>query len=173
MSNKQASPEILAPCGSLESVYAAIRCGANAVYLGGKEFSARQNAANFDVDELKTAVDYCHLFGAKVYLTVNTVLFDSELNDFQKYIIDSAMIGVDAFIVQDLGVCELIKKVVPNIPLHASTQMTVHTPNGALIAKEMGFSRVVVARELNKNQIAEICKTGIEVEVFEIGRAHV
>ncbi|HHX56840.1 MAG TPA: U32 family peptidase, partial [Clostridiales bacterium] len=169
MSNKQASPEILAPCGSLESIYAAIRCGANAVYLGGKEFSARQNAANFDVDELKTAVDYCHLFGAKVYLTVNTVLFDSELNDFQKYIIDSAMIGVDAFIVQDLGVCELIKKVVPNIPLHASTQMTVHTPNGALIAKEMGFSRVVVARELNKNQIAEICKTGIEVEVFVHG----
>lgn len=169
MSNKQDLPEILAPCGSLESIYAAIRCGANAVYLGGKEFSARQNAANFDVDELKTAVDYCHLFGAKVYLTVNTVLFDSELNDFQKYIIDSAMIGVDAFIVQDLGVCELIKKVVPNIPLHASTQMTVHTPNGALLAKEMGFSRVVVARELNKNQIAEICKTGIEVEVFVHG----
>ncbi|NLK70815.1 MAG: U32 family peptidase [Clostridiales bacterium] len=169
MKDKILAPEILAPCGSLESVYAAIRCGANAVYLGGKNFSARQNAANFNTDELKKAVDYCHLFGAKVYLTVNTVLFDTELENFNKHIIQSALTGVDAFIIQDLGAYEIIRKTIPDIPLHASTQMTIHSPNGALLAKEMGFSRIVVARELSKKQIAEICKTGIEVEVFVHG----
>ena len=169
MNNKYISPEILAPCGGLESVYAAIRCGANAVYLGGKEFSARQNAANFDNNELKEAVNYCHLFGAKVYLTINTVFFDTEFDDLKEFIIQSAIIGVDAFIIQDLGACEFIKKTIPNIPLHASTQMTIHSPNGALFAKEMGFSRVVVARELSKSQISKICKIDIEVEVFVHG----
>ncbi|MEG0614578.1 MAG: U32 family peptidase [Oscillospiraceae bacterium] len=161
--------EILAPCGGAESVYAAVRCGCNAVYLGGTEFSARQNAANFTNEELAEAVRYCHLHSVKVHLAINTIVFDSALKKVTEVISNAAKIGVDAFIVQDLGVLAAIKKVAPNVPVHASTQMTIHTKSGAILAKKLGFSRVVVARELSKEQISEICKTGIEVEVFVQG----
>lgn len=166
--NKKKS-EILAPAGSMESLVAAIRCGADAVYLGGKSFSARANATNFDIDELQKAVNYAHKCGVKIYQTLNTVIFDSQLDNVRKVIEFSASIGVDAFIVQDLGLCEIVKQIVPQMPLHASTQMTIHTKDGALFAKEAGFCRVVVARELSKRQIEEIISTGIEVETFVHG----
>lgn len=167
MSNKKI--EVLSPAGSLEAVLSAVRCGANAVYLGGTDFSARQNATNFTDEELVQAVEFCHLHNVKVHQAINTVVFDSQLAQLMKIVKRSAEIGVDAFIVQDLGVLSLVKQVVPDMPIHASTQMTIHTKQGAILAKEMGFSRVIVARELSKEQIAEICTADIEVEVFVHG----
>lgn len=159
-------PEILAPAGSLESVYAAVRCGADAVYLGGKEFSARGNATNFTEDELKEAVSYCHLNGVSVHQAINTIAFDKNFSDVLKVAVRSAEIGVDAFIIQDLGVFSLIKNALPSMPLHASTQMTIHSVDGAKKAMDMGFSRVVLSRELSLKTIEEICKLPVEVEVF-------
>jgi len=161
--------EILAPAGSMESLVAAVKCGADAVYIGGKKFSARQNASNFDCEQIKEAADYCHLRNVKLYLTVNTILFDSQLDEFEEYVISAAKCGVDAFIVQDFGASEIIRKAIPNAVMHASTQMTVHTVNGALFLKQKGFKRVVLARELSKEVIAEISALGIETEVFVHG----
>lgn len=162
-------PEILAPAGSPESLLAALRCGADAVYVGGKQFSARQSAANFNQDELKEAVRLCHLYGAKLYLTVNTILLDEELPAFAEFIEYAAKIGVDACIVQDAGAAALIHQMVPQMPLHASTQMTIHTPEGARWAKEHGFCRVVAARELSRREIQPILACGVEVEQFVHG----
>lgn len=164
-----ALPEILAPAGSFEALSAAVRCGADAVYIGGKNYSARQSAANFDTDEMKKAAELCHLHGVKLYLTVNTILLDEEIKGFAEYIEAAAKAGIDACIVQDLGTAEIIRRVVPGMPLHASTQMTVHTPEGALWAKEHGFKRVVVARELSRQEILPILKCGIEIEQFVHG----
>lgn len=161
--------ELLAPCGSVESVNAALYCGADAIYIGLKSFSARQNAVNFDFSELDGVVSLCHLFGVKVYAAVNTLIFDSQLENFAQCIVKCAEIGVDAFIVQDLGAVKIIKTIAPDARIHASTQLTVHTPQGAEIAKKLGFSRVVVSRELSKAQIEKICKTKIEVEAFVHG----
>ncbi len=161
--------EILAPAGSMEALVAAIRCGADAVYIGAKTFSARANASNFDNDELKQAVIYAHKCGVKIYQTLNTLVFDDQMNELEKSISFSAEIGIDALIVQDLGLIEVVKKIAPQMPLHASTQMTIHTKEGALLAKESGFCRVVVSRELTREQIEEIVSTGIEVEAFVHG----
>lgn len=163
--------EILAPCGSTDSVIAAVRSGADAVYLGAKDFSARAGAKNFDNDELKSAVDYCHQSGVKVYLTVNTVVFDSELEDLKQTIISAAKARVDALIVQNMGVAMLAKKLVPELALHASTQMSVHSPSGAKLLYEQGFKRVVLARELSRDEIKEISEScpEIELEVFVHG----
>ncbi|MBQ7132281.1 MAG: U32 family peptidase [Oscillospiraceae bacterium] len=161
--------ELLAPAGSIESVQAALYCGADAIYIGLKSFSARQNAVNFDYSELDGVISLCHLFGAKVYVAVNTIVFDNKLCDFADCIKKCAELGVDAFIVQDLGALEIIKKVAPEATVHASTQLTVHTPQGAEFAKKLGFSRVVVSRELSMQQIEKICKTKIEVEAFVHG----
>ena len=163
------TPEILAPAGSPEALLAALRCGADAVYVGGKQYSARQSAANFDLDALAEAAKLCHLYGAKLYLNVNTILLDEELPDFSAYIAEIAEIGVDACIVQDAGAAMRIHEIVPDMPLHASTQMTIHTPEGARWAKEHGFSRVVVARELSRKEIQPILSAGIEVEQFVHG----
>lgn len=158
--------EILAPAGSPESIYAAVRCGANAVYVGGSRFSARANAANFTADELSAAVDYCHLHNVKIYQAVNTLVFDSELEDFLKAAKLSAEIGIDAFIVQDVGAAYMLKQTLPDMKLNASTQMSIHTKQGALLAKEAGFSRVVLSRELSFDAIKEIASADIEVEAF-------
>ena len=158
--------EILAPAGSPESIYAAVRCGANAVYVGGSRFSARANAANFTADELSAAVDYCHLHNVKIYQAVNTLVFDSELEDFLKAAKLSAEIGIDAFIVQDIGAAYMLKQTLPDMKLNASTQMSIHTKQGALLAKEAGFSRVVLSRELSFDAIKEIASADIEVEAF-------
>ena len=162
-------PEILAPAGSMESLIAALRAGADAVYIGGKKYSARNSAANFSVSEIAEAADRCHLYRAKLYLAVNTIISDSEISDFCQYIKETAAAAVDAFIVQDMGAAEMIRRCVPNAVLHGSTQMSVHTAYGAELLKELGFARVVPARELDRNQIKKISDTGIETEIFVHG----
>lgn len=162
-------PELLAPAGSMESIYSAVRCGADAVYVGGAKFSARANAVNFTDDELSQAVEYCHLHGVKVYRAMNTVVFADEMKDFLSAAKSSAEMGVDGIIVQDLGAARLLREMLPDMKLNASTQMTVHTPEGARLAKEMGFSRVVAARELSLEQLEKMTATGIEIEAFVHG----
>lgn len=163
------SVEILAPAGSGESVLAAVRCGADAVYVGGERFSARAGAENFTRDELEKAADYCHLHNVKIYQAINTLFFDNELDDVLNEVKFASDIGIDALIVQDLGAAYAIKQTFPDMRLNASTQMTIHTPQGAEAAAELGFSRVVVARELSLGQIKRICGCGPEVEAFVHG----
>ncbi len=167
--NRPNKPEVLAPAGSLESVYAAVRCGADGVYAGGKLFSARANAVNFSEEELKEAVRYCHLHGVKIYRAMNTVIFDSEAEEFCNEVRKSAEAGVDGLIIQDLGGAYLAAAAVPDMPRHGSTQMTVHTPLGAKAAEGAGFCRIVPARELSLPEIQKICDTGVETEVFVHG----
>ncbi len=167
--NNRSKPEILAPAGSMESIYAAVRCGADGVYVGGKNFSARANAVNFSAEELKEAADYCHLHGVKIYRAMNVVIFDSECEEFFNEVKYSAEIGIDGLIIQDIGGVMLARAACGDIPLHGSTQMTVHTPEGAQAAARMGLCRIVPARELSLENIRKICETGIETEVFVHG----
>lgn len=162
-------PEILAPAGSPEALTAAIRTGADAVYIGGKSYSARNNTSNFSDEELAEAVRLCHIHGVKLYLAVNTIISDDEACDFCGFIKKSAEFGVDGFIVQDLGAASIIRSAVPDAVLHGSTQLSVHTAAGAKLLKDMGFSRVVPARELSADTLGKICKEDIEVEVFVHG----
>ncbi len=159
-------PEILAPAGSMESLTAAVNCGADAVYLGGKALNARRNAGNFDDAELRQAVEYCHLHGTKVLQTLNIVMFDEELPELEHAVRMAARLGVDAIIVQDLGVLAVLKEMT-DLPLLASTQMAVHNLAGAQEAERLGCSRVVLARELTASEIGRIV-SGIsaETEVF-------
>ncbi len=162
--------EILAPVGSKDSLFAAVRCGADAVYLGQKNFSARKNSQNFTEEELCEAVAYAHRFGVKVHQALNIVVFDNELNELISCIKSACKAGVDAFIIQDLGVLSVVKELAPDISLHASTQMAIHSLEGVRKAEELGFSRVVLARELSLKEIAYIRKnTSIELEVFVHG----
>ena len=140
--------ELLAPAGEFDSLVMAVLNGADAVYAGGNMFSARKSAKNFDLSELDRAVDYCHLRGAKLYLAVNTLIKEFELSDLLKYLEDIYKIGVDAVIVQDLGVLRLIKKYLPDLPINASTQMSVNTSNGVLELEKLGVKRVVLSREV-------------------------
>ena len=162
--------ELLAPAGSHEAMIAAVEAGANAVYLGGKLFGARHYASNFSLEELKEVVDYCHLRNVAVYITVNTLVFDDELEPLKAYLIGLESIQVDAIIVQDLGVAKIAREVAPRLDLHGSTQMSIHNAKGAQALKEFGFSRVVLARELSLKEIETICKqVDIEIEVFVHG----
>lgn len=161
--------ELLAPAGNTESLTAALRCGADAVYIGGKNFSARQNAVNFDMEEMKNAARMCHRYGAGLHIAVNTMLTDVQIPDFTDEIKKYAELSPDAFIVQDPGAAYIIKNIAPDIPLHASTQMTVHSVGGALFAKELGFSRVVISREASEQMISEITALDIETEIFVHG----
>lgn len=162
--------EILSPAGGFESVIAAAENGADAVYLGQKRFSARSSAHNFTPEELKEAVVYCHARGIQVHQAINTMIFDDELEQAAESIRIAAECGVDALIVQDLGVMRLAKELCPDMPLHASTQLSIHSVQGALLMQEMGFSRVVLARELSLSEIESIVKTvNIESEVFVHG----
>lgn len=163
------TPEILAPAGSMESLTAALRSGADAVYIGGKRFSARNGAANFSDEELAEAAALCHKYGAKLFIAVNTIISDDEAEDFCRYIKYTAEIGADAYIVQDWGCAALIKSCVPDAVLHASTQMSVHTVSGAELLRDLGYARVVPARELDKDTIAGICRLGLETEIFVHG----
>lgn len=159
--------ELLAPVGSMESLFAAVQNGADAVYLGGKLFNARQYAANFDDEDLKRAVEYAHLRDVKVYVTVNILIDDSEMKDtlrFIKYLYD---INVDGIIVQDLGLAYLIRNIFPNFDLHASTQMTINNLPGAIFLRNFGFKRVVLARETPLEEIRRIHNsTDIQLEGF-------
>ncbi|MDO4418751.1 MAG: U32 family peptidase [Ruminococcus sp.] len=162
--------EILAPAGSMESVIAAVRTGADAVYIGAKVFSARASAENFTIDEIENVCAYCRERNVKVYLTLNTLIFDSELKAALELCQNAYKAGIDAVIVQDLGLASLIRQSMPSLPLHASTQLSVHTPSGAKALKELGFSRVVLSRELSKAEIKEIADAvDIELEVFVHG----
>ena len=162
--------EILAPAGGTESLRAALNTGADAVYLGLNDFSARRNAQNFTVEELNKAAEYCRLSGVRLYLALNTLVYDDEIIQIRKIAQIAADAGVDAFIVQDLGVCEILKETVPHVKIHASTQMTVTSVKGAEAAYKLGFSRAVLARELSLNEIEEIARNvDIETEVFVHG----
>ena len=161
--------EILAPAGGFDSVISAVRSGADAVYLGEKSFSARASAQNFDDDELKKAVAYCHIHGVKVYVTINTLIFDDEFEKLKKAIISAAEADVDALIVQNQGVARLARKLVPDLPLHASTQMSVHTASGVRALYEMGFKRVVLSREMSREEIKKAAEVPVELEVFVHG----
>lgn len=162
--------EILAPAGAFESVKAAVCMGASAVYIGAKSFSARASADNFDDEEIKRTVEYCHQRGAKVHLAINTLIRGDELDSALETVKTACESSVDALIVQDLGLAMTIKKLAPQMPLHASTQMSVHTPGGARLLYSLGFKRVVLARELSKREICEIVNScPIETEVFVHG----
>ncbi len=169
MQRAMKQPEILAPAGNMESLIAALRCGADAVYVGGMAYSARGSAANFDLPQLAKAARLCHIYGAKLYLAVNTLLTDREFPGFCDFIREAACCGVDACIVQDLGVLRTIRQMIPEMPLHASTQMSLHTPEGAMLAKELGCSRVVAAREMSAGELRDLCRLPVEVEVFVHG----
>lgn len=156
--------ELLAPVGSMESLYAAIQNGADAVYLGGKVFSARKYASNFDYDELKEAVIYAHLRNIKVYVTVNTLIDNGELDEILEYVNFLYDIDVDALIVQDLGFAYLVNKLFPRFELHGSTQMTINNLAGALFLERNGFRRVVLARETPIEEIRKI-KSGSSIEL--------
>lgn len=162
--------ELLSPAGSREAAIAAVQSGADAIYLGYGKFNARRNAANFDDNALRETVDYCHLRGVKVYLTLNTLLSDNELPQAAKLVKLCSEIGVDALIVQDLGVIEMCRQVAPDLPIHGSTQMTVHNLDGVMACAAMGMDRVVLSRELSKKEIRYICRRSpIEIEVFVHG----
>ncbi len=162
--------EVLAPAGGEEQLIAAVRAGADAVYLGTGSFNARRNAANFDSDALKKAVAYCHGRGVRVHVTCNTLITDKELPKLYEEIKNIAASGADAVIVQDLAVAAMFREFCPDMPLHASTQMTIHNAEGAMMAKELGFERVVLAREVSLEEIRAIHeRVDIELEAFVHG----
>ena len=162
--------ELLAPAGSMEALRAAVQNGANAVYLGCGAFNARQSAKNFTLAGLAEAVKYCHVRGVDVHLTLNTLVSDNEMKQACDLIAAAAGCGVDAFIVQDLGVAEMCRSMAPGVAVHGSTQMTVHNLDGVLQCAAMGMSRVVVSRELSREEIRYLCShSPIEIEVFVHG----
>ena len=162
--------ELLSPAGSMEAVTAAVQNGADAVYLGYGDFNARRNAKNFTQEEAAAAVSYCHLRGCKVHLTLNTLLTDRELPGAAQVAAHASEMGVDAVIVQDLGVARMLRQTVPDLPIHGSTQMTIHSLDGVKACADLGMSRVVLGRELSRDQIAYICQhSPIEIEVFGHG----
>lgn len=162
--------ELLAPAGSKESLIAAVESGADAVYLGGTHFGARAFANNFDHEGLKEAVTYCHLRDVKVYVTMNTLLFETEIDKAVEEAYFLYQIGVDALLVQDLGLIQRLRKQLPDMPLHASTQLHVHNLEGVEVCQSLGFERVVVARETPLEKVKEWHdKTGMDIEVFAYG----
>ena len=157
--------ELLAPAGSFDSLKAAVNNGADAVYLSGKLFGARKYAPNFNNDELREAVDYCHLYGVKIYVTVNTIIYEDEIDSVLEYLCFLYNIGVDAVIVQDLGLITLIRKYLPDLEIHASTQAHTHNIEQIKLLENLGVKRVVLARELSLEEINNL-DTSLELEVF-------
>jgi U32 family peptidase len=164
-------PELLAPAGSIDALKAAVNAGADAVYISGKKFGARNYATNFDESEIEEGLEYAKIRGVKVYVTVNTLINDSELLSVAEYLIWLYKSGVDAVIIQDLGVACLSKAIVPDLDIYASTQMTIHNIQGVKWAAEFGFKRVILARELNISEVEEIRREAenIEIEIFAHG----
>ena len=162
--------EILAPAGSYASFKAAINAGADAVYAGGPKFGARAYADNFTKEELIEAIKEAHIYGRKLYLTVNTLLKNNEISELPEYLSPLYEAGVDAVIVQDIGVLELVREYFPKMDIHASTQMTITGYRGAAFMEGQGISRVVPARELSLEEVRMIKeKTGLEIECFVHG----
>ena len=165
-----ATPEILAPVGGPEQLLAAVRCGADSVYLGAADFNARRNAANFTSDQLAEAVRYCHTHGVRVYVTVNTVVTDSELPSLQQTADEIAAAGADAVILQDMAALRLFAGRYPSLRRVASTQTAVHNVQGARCLQDMGFDSFVLARELTLEEMARVCAAvSIPAEVFVHG----
>jgi putative protease len=164
--NARKKPELLAPAGSWAALEAAVNSGADAVYLGGTNFGARAFADNFDRDSIKHAVRFAHLRMVKIYVTVNTLVDDSEMKDLAGYLVFLSNTGVDGIIVQDMGVIRLARRIVPELPLHASTQMTVTSSAGVRFAAANGMCRVVPARELSLVELKDAVKQGVEIESF-------
>lgn len=159
--------ELLAPAGNWESFLGAVENGADAVYLGSKYFSARQNAGNFDRELLMEALKYARVRGVKVYLALNTLILDNELEEALKVALDAYLSGIDGIIVQDLGLARMLRKYIPELDIHASTQMTVYNKEGVKVLEELGFKRVVLARELSIQEISDISNnSSIETEIF-------
>lgn len=174
MSPSQKSiPELLAPAGSMAAFWAAVAAGADAVYLSGKRFGARRFAPNFSDDEIRDAIAYAHARGVRVYVTVNTLIHDRELTGVADYLVRLYAMGADAVLVQDPGVAAIAREIVPGLVLHASTQLTIHNADGVRWAKDRGFSRVVLARELPVSEVEAIARatgeTGVGLEVFVHG----
>ncbi|HHW32256.1 MAG TPA: U32 family peptidase [Clostridiaceae bacterium] len=162
--------ELLAPAGDWEAFLAAVENGANAVYLGGKLFNARQQASNFDGKQLVEAIDYAHVSDVKVYLTVNTIISEEEMEEALAFVKEAYIAGIDGIIVQDIGLASLVKKTLPDLDIHASTQMTVYNLEGVELLKNLGFKRVILARELSLDEILHITKnTDIDIEIFVHG----
>ena len=162
--------ELLSPAGNMDSLKAAVMAGCDAVYLGGTLFSARAFANNFNNNELIEAVRYCHLYGVKVYVTCNIIIYEHEVEKFLEYVDFLHKISVDAILIQDLGMLDLVHKTYPNLEIHASTQMHIHNIDGVIMANKLGCKRVVLARETPIEVINEIIKkTNIDIEVFAHG----
>ena len=163
-------PEILAPAGNREMLGAAVFSGADAVYLGLTGFNARRTAGNFTPEELQEAVSFCHARGVKVHVTLNTLVYDRELAGLADAVRAVAAAGADAVIADDLAAAQLVKSIAPTLHLHGSTQMSVHTPEGAKELAALGYDRVILARELSLEEIRAVCEASpIEVEVFVHG----
>ena len=159
--------ELLSPAGGLDSLIAAVQTGADAVYMGFGAFNARRSAKNITAEEFASAVSYCHLRGVRVFLTLNTLLTDRELVQAADALKKACAMGVDAILVQDWGLLTLAREIVPDVPLHASTQMSLFTLGGANEAAALGMERVVLARELNRDEVREICAgCPAEIEIF-------
>ena len=167
--NKQ-RVELLSPVGSMDSMVSAVNNGCNAIYLGGKNFNARQSANNFTNEEIKDIIDYCHLRGVKVNLTLNILYKENEIQQVLNFVSEIYSYGIDAIIVQDIGIFNLIKTNFENVALHASTQMTIHNIEGVKFLQNLGFKRVVLSRELTLPEIEHITQnTNIEIEAFVHG----
>lgn len=163
-------PELLAPAGNMESLKAAIEAGCDAVYLGGYQFGARSFAGNFSDEEIKEAVLYAHLYGVKIYVTVNTLIYEDEVETFMNYIDFLYKADVDAVIIQDLGMLDLVRSTYPLLEVHASTQMHIHNLEGVKFVEDLGVKRAVLARETDIDTIREIKnKTKMEIEIFVHG----
>ena len=160
--------ELLSPVGNMEMLYQAVHNGADAVYLAGKRFGARKYANNFDDKEIIYAIKYCHLYGVKVYVTVNTMIYESELDDVLEYLKFLHINGVDAIIMQDIGLISKVRYYLPNLEIHASTQLHNHNNSGAKLLKELGVTRIVFDREMSVDEIKNI-NIDIEKEVFVYG----
>ena len=162
--------EILSPAGNMECFKAAIEGGANAIYIGGKNFGARAFSPNFSDEEIVLAITLAHKYGIRVYITVNTLIYEDEVEDFMKYIDFLHKNNVDAIIIQDIGMLDLIKKTYPNLEIHASTQMHIHNLEGAKLMEKLGVKRVVLARETPYYLVKEIKEnTNLEIEIFGYG----
>ena len=162
--------ELLAPAGSYEALIAAVQNGANAIYLGGNEFSARAFATNFNREELKKAVIYGHLRNVKIYVTVNTLYEDNQFEDLKDYLLFLAEINVDALIIQDIGLMYFVKKYFPDFEIHMSTQTSIYNLPAVKYFEELEVDRIVLARENSIEEIKNICnKTDLDIEVFVHG----
>ncbi len=162
-------PEIAAPAGNLEMLTAAVRCGADAVYLGLKKFSARAFANNFSKDDLHLATGYCHARGVRIFVAINTLVYNEELTELKQAITEIAECGVDAVIVQDMAALYLAKKLCPDIAIHASTQCSTLTADGVRFLGDSGFKRVVIGREAGIEEVTAAVNTGVEIEMFVHG----